>query len=646
MCQMKFKPILYVVCMAVLALGAHAQKQALTDSQKNSTIENKSAQWIRLAHQATASNPDSALLFLDQAVRDALSDEMKGKAFFEKALLYRYLGKNIEQSHFLDTAYTILAGVNDSIAADVMYYQQMLLGDKGRYKEALQTGHRQLEIRRKLSSRDKELNAILQIGYTYDRMGEYHKAIEWYEKGFNVEGVKNEDYIGRNYGLIGIAYDELKDYEKAVSYNLQAIAHFEHKPNSVYLHTWYSNIGNTYIKMGKLDLAEKYTLLALEDSRKKRYVTQINLGKIYIEKGQMAKAENLLKKVLEELLQTDHTIFLSEAYDGLHELYRKKGDFRTALTYYEKYKTNEDERLSIAKAKQLNELTIQYETAEKERQILVQRAKIADHQLALKNRSFWIFGLGALAVIVGLIGFLLYKQQALKNIKQQKDNELKLALEKIESQDRLQEQRLAISRDLHDNIGAHLTFIISSIDTLKQFMANRDMKLSDRLGHMSSFAKDTIRELRDTIWAMNKSHISIEDLKLRIANFIGHANQTTTDTTLSFADKAENSKGLFFNSKTGMNIYRILQEAVNNALKHADATRIDISFVQQDDELQMQVADNGNGFDTEGIYEGSGLRNMKNRVETLGGMLEITSLSGQTVVACRFPPREISETGE
>src|SRR5690606_28412310 len=160
-------------------------------------------------------------------------------------------------------------------------------------------------------------------------------------------------------------------------------------------------------------------LLALEDSRKKRYVTQINLGKIYIEKGQMAKAENLLKKVLEELLQTDHTIFLSEAYDGLHELYRKKGDIRTALTYYEKYKTNEDERLSIAKAKQLNELTIQYETAEKERQILVQRAKIADHQLALKNRSFWIFGLGALAVIVGLIGFLLYKQQALKNIKQQ-----------------------------------------------------------------------------------------------------------------------------------------------------------------------------------------------------------------------------------
>src|SRR5690606_13651588 len=119
--------------------------------------------------------------------------------------------------------------------------------------------------------------------------------------------------------------------------------------------------------------------------------------------------------------------------------------------------------------------------------------------------------------------------------------------------------------DLHDNIGAHLTFIISSIDTLKQFMANRDMKLSDRLGNMSSFAKDTIRELRDTIWAMNKSHISIEDLKLRIANFIGHANQATTDTTLSFADKAESSNGLFFNSKTGMETGLIRREAMKEA---------------------------------------------------------------------------------
>src|SRR5690606_27225122 len=113
------------------------------------------------------------------------------------------------------------------------------------------------------------------------------------------------------------------------------------------------------------------------------------------------QAEKLLNKVLDELLQTDRTIHLSDIYYQLHKLYRKKGDFKTALNYYEKHKTNEDERLSIEKVKQLNELTVQYETAEKEKQILQQKAKIT-------NRNFWIFGLVTLAVIIGLIGFLLY----------------------------------------------------------------------------------------------------------------------------------------------------------------------------------------------------------------------------------------------
>src|SRR5690606_34331410 len=177
------------------------------------------------------------------------------------------------------------------------------------------------------------------------------------------------------YGLIGIAYDELKDYEKAVSYNLKAIEYFEKNPNSSYLHTWYSNIGNTYFKMGQLDLAEKYILLAFKGRGKVPYAAQINLGKIYIEKGNIAQAEKLLNKVLDELLQTDRTIHLSDIYYQLHKLYRKKGDFKTALNYYEKHKTNEDERLSIEKVKQLNELTVQYETAEKEKQILQQKAK-------------------------------------------------------------------------------------------------------------------------------------------------------------------------------------------------------------------------------------------------------------------------------
>ena len=75
----------------------------------------------------------------------------------------------------------------------------------------------------------------------------------------------------------------------------------------------------------------------------------------------------------------------------------------------------------------------------------------------------------------------------------------------IESQNKLQEQRLSISRDLHDNIGAQLTFIISSLENTKFGIPNLETAVEKRLDKISDFTRNTIVELRDTIWAMNKS---------------------------------------------------------------------------------------------------------------------------------------------
>jgi signal transduction histidine kinase/Flp pilus assembly protein TadD len=522
----------------------------------------------------------------------------------------------------------LLTGINDSIAGDVLNYKEQLLANKGQYKEALQIGYKELAIRKKLSSRDAELNALLQIGYTYDRIGNYQKAINWYQKGLKMKGLKNEDYIGRNYGLIGIAYDELKDYEKAIFYNLQAISHFEKKPYSAFLHSWYSNIGNTYTKMGKLNLAEKYTLLALNDNKKKRYVTIINLGKIYIEKGNLSKAENVLKEVLADLQKKDQPAYLSEAYYRLHELFKKKNDFKTALFYYEKYKTTEDERLSIAKTKQFNELTVQYETVEKENTILQQKEKITENQLSLKSRNLWIFGLSLLAVIIGLIGFLLYKQQILKNIQQKNDNELKLAIEKIESQNRLQEQRLSISRDLHDNIGAQLSFIVSAIDTIKYYMTDKNNQTTNRLDNIAAFAKETIQELRDTIWAMNKSGITIKDLQSRIANFIEKAKQSHNNIQISLLIDSNVPVDKTFTGLQGLNIFRIIQEAISNALKYAESDQIDIHISKIVNDIHVIVKDNGKGFIENDLEAGNGLLNMRKRALELGDDLILISKKG------------------
>src|SRR5690606_2234986 len=101
--------------------------------------------------------------------------------------------------------------------------------------------------------------------------------------------------------------------------------------------------------------------------------------------------------------------------------------------------------------------TVAYETAEKERLLVEQRAQLAEGELRVKNRNQWIFGLSFLAIGLTAIGALLYKQEQLKRQQVKREAALKLTLNDIEHQNRLQEQRLAISRDLHDNIGSQLT---------------------------------------------------------------------------------------------------------------------------------------------------------------------------------------------
>jgi signal transduction histidine kinase len=201
-------------------------------------------------------------------------------------------------------------------------------------------------------------------------------------------------------------------------------------------------------------------------------------------------------------------------------------------------------------------------------------------------------------------------------------------LARIETQNKLQEQRLRISRDLHDNIGSQLTFIISSIDSLKFGLRNAEEKTMDKLTGISNFASQTIFELRDTIWAMNKNDITCEDLQARISNFIEKAGTAKNEITFNFSVAETICKDAKFTSIQGMNIYRIIQEAVNNALKHANATNINVHIDKEGATYHIQIEDNGRGFDVQRISGGNGVKNMEKRAKEIAGALTISSKIG------------------
>jgi signal transduction histidine kinase len=281
----------------------------------------------------------------------------------------------------------------------------------------------------------------------------------------------------------------------------------------------------------------------------------------------------------------------------------------------------------LDKEKIITEVEAQYQNEKKEKEIALQKEKIAKNELQIKNNRLTIS-----LMLMGLLGltsilFAYYKRQSFINKQIKKEMRLKSELQAIETENEIQKERLRISRDLHDNIGSQLTFVTSSIDNLNFKNKGQNTEIESRLNEISLFTKNTISELRDTIWALNQSEINLDTIELRIQSFIEKARMADSHIQIEFISKDKND--VVLNSLKGINILRFVQEGVNNAMKHADATHISVQIFVEEDHWEIKINDNGKGFDLSEISYGFGLENMQKRIAESGGTLHITSEKGK-----------------
>ena len=425
--------------------------------------------------------------------------------------------------------------------------------------------------------------------------------------------------IYNNYGYL----KELKnENDSALYFFKKGLLLKEKIKDSVGLPYSLNNIALIYIKQKKFQIAEK--LLDRAFNIRCKLNDQVGIAENYFYFGDLNYKQNKIqdalvfyKKSLKIALKNNYLDLAQNCYLIISQCYEKTRYTKLSLYNFKKYKKYNDSLLNIETSSKIVELEIQFDTSKKEKQIIKQAAEA-------KQKNFLLFGLSIFAILIGLVGFLIYHQQRLKNKQQEQEFQLKSAISQIETQNKLQDQRLSISRDLHDNIGAQLTFIISSVDNIKYVFEIENPKLDNKLTNISCFAKDTIVELRDTIWAMNSNEITYEDLQSRINNFMEKAKETMDQISFSFAvDEELKLKKL--SSVQGMNIYRTIQEAINNAIKYADANIISVNIKKQDNQTKIKIQDNGKGFDQETIEKGNGLKNMQKRIEEIGGKFSLFS---------------------
>ena len=137
---------------------------------------------------------------------------------------------------------------------------------------------------------------------------------------------------------------------------------------------------------------------------------------------------------------------------------------------------------------------------------------------------------------------------------------------------------------------------------------------------------------------MNKSNIGIEDLQSRISNFIEKAKDSTEQIKFEFSVNISEDKSIVFSSVEGMNIYRIIQEAINNALKYAKPKQIAVSFEEHQDQIDITIVDDGVGFDLADLELGNGINNMSKRAIEINGAFDIQSNENKgTTISLMLP---------
>lgn len=614
----------------VCTMGYSQQSKKWLD--KAVVSKDSSQYYFKLAKRAIKNEKDKALYYYNKSLRSTNLNELDSAIVYGNTAI-----KKLKQTN----NYSLL--FDTYISTSEGYRRQ------GQYDKAIDLILEGLKLAESQKNAFKIATFNMLLSLNYHDFESFKKGVFYGKRAFSYMQISKEKDVAimaRIINAIAINYDDWNKPDSALYYHYRVFDHVKGKDTLLISRT-YNNIGNTLLKQGKYKEARKWVLsgIAISETNfkniksEKEYITYYyenathynNLATIAYQLSEFSEAEKLFDKSFYFATKSKSAEKMRDYYYHRYVFNKKRNNLKETAKYQEKYIVLRDSVFHIERAQNFAELETKYRTEKREKELLKTKALALESDAQIKKNHFQFILLFIFIFGIVLISILIYRQQRFKNVQQEQEFELKSAISKIENQNKLQEQRLTISRDLHDNIGAQLTFIISSVDNIKYAFDISNQKLDNKLTSISSFAKETIVELRDTIWAMNSNEISFEDLELRINNYIEKAKEAKDEISFSFAID-DSLKTQQLTSIQGMNVYRTIQEAVHNAIKYANATVISIAAIQVDNRIKISIQDNGVGFDIATVQKGNGLDNMQKRIEEINGEFLLSSSSEGTIV--------------
>jgi signal transduction histidine kinase len=516
---------------------------------------------------------------------------------------------------------------------------------------------------------------ITMLANAYLQLGDFRTANQYYINALMLaEKTNNEVLQSACIGNLAIINQELKNYREALKYHEKALA-LRMKTNRLHdVAGTYSNIAICYQEMKMLDSAEYFLRKSLAlftqlDSKDNIALAKNNLGQVlldlsmpdsalfYLQSAQKEftilgdtidlarngwamgnawftlavakKNKSYLKKALIEMTMAKS---IAEAnamedlkrniYKSLAVIYDSSDQPGLAFAHLKKYNAINDSILAEEYTNQIAEMQTKYETEKKEAEIIkLNSDQLLDREKIARQRIV-NYSLLAIAGLILISGFIVFR-----NVQKKRRAEKQVAI--LEKQNAIENMRSKIAGDVHDDIGASLTRMGLNAQQLSMSatIPGKEKELAEKISLQS---KEVIAGMREIIWASNPANDNLKSMLSFMRQYIDRFfDGTTIRAVVNFPHDAGE---ITLHPEVRRNLFLILKESLNNAVKHSGTDKMDIDFTNENEHFHFNIKDYGKGIDDDSKDDFSnGLRNMEMRAAQIQSLFKLISSPGKGV---------------
>ncbi len=608
--------------------------------EKQSFLFTKAAALNNIAYvYYVKGNMQVAIDYFNQALK--INEEINATKEIANSLsnigaLYDQIGEPQKALNYLTKALKIQESDSNKMGQAYSINNIAAIYDKqGQMQKALEFMHKGLKIQEELQNKHGIATALNNLGAFYVKQSQFEKALEYYHKSLTIRKEIDDKYgIATSYHNIAYVHNQQNNPEKSLEFD--SIAH------SIYTKIGDKRgIANTLHNMAAVfkeksdyttavEYYNKSIALYREIGDKRGLANSLNnLGEIMVTTGQVAEAKKYVNEALESASEGQYIEPMRTAFYNLSIIDSLQGNYKSAYSNYKQYIIYRDSISNQNTRKLALKKQFQYEYEKKEETLKSEQEKqkaIQAEELKRQKTIYW--SSAGILVLVFLLILLLTNSYRLKQ-----KNKLQLQLNRQEKEaakslmETQENERKRIAEDLHDSLG-HL------LSTAKLNLQQEKIEKS-QINNSLELINQASDEIRNVIFNLMPATLEEEGLILALRELV---KKVTNSGRVKVFLHVHNMEKFQLEKQSEFNIYRIIQEAVNNILKHANATEINIQLIGRDNHISIMIEDDGKGFNPESNKKGRGLKNIVTRSLWLKGNINIDSMPGKgTTITTEFP---------